>query len=102
MFRIQLSRPAAMSARSVILIEPNPGDSPAPFRRFEFGEQSTSLAWVPEQVVNLIRRQMDANSIRLPVTFIPGFHGPWTKPIPPGAVVIDMRCLKEASRLGPP
>ncbi|HUB24517.1 MAG TPA: hypothetical protein VL992_03735 [Tepidisphaeraceae bacterium] len=96
LLRIALSQPDALEAQRIILLAPSWRDSPAPYGRYdEFGVPSLSEGWVPRAAVNLIRREIDRRVTPLDVKAYRDFTGPWTAPLPPGTVLIDMRILAQ-------
>jgi hypothetical protein len=92
--KAQLDRPEVAAAKHIILLQPGGTSafSPLSYSRYdEFNRTSLQRDWVPQSEVNLIRRQEDPRLPRIPVELRGNFVGPWTEPLPPGTVVVDMR-----------
>jgi hypothetical protein len=90
--RLEMAPATRPEIHHVIMLQPTSGSGFAPYSRYdEFGRTSMWATWVPLSAVNLIREEANPKAAPVTVELVPEFAGKWTKPLPPGTAVVDMR-----------
>ena len=100
LLKIRAASALAPDTTHVVFLAPDWFKVMTPFSRYdEIGRSSSWAPWVPYSAVRLLRREVHPRPPEISrdnFLIEDNFLGPWTQPLPPGTVLIDMRDIPTA------